>query len=276
MSKKISIIGGDLRIAFLADLFAKDNLDVYMYGFEKGEGSIFEKIKKNEKIHICENELDCINTGDIIISSIPFSGDNETVKAPYSNKKIYIDDILRLAENKLLIAGSIKEDIYKKVEDRTKIIDIMKLEEVAILNGISTAEGTLKIAIDETKRTIHGSNILILGFGRLGKVLAKMFKSLNANVFCEARRKDDLAWIKAYGYSEIKMDNLDENLKNKQIIINTIPHMILDENRLNLIDKDCLIIDLASKPGGVDFKTAEKLGLKVNWALGIPRKSRTI
>ena len=38
------------------------------------------------------------------------------------------------------------------------------------------------------------------------------------------------------------------------------------------IRKDCLVIDLASKPGGVDFKAASELGVKVVWALGLPGK----
>ena len=41
---------------------------------------------------------------------------------------------------------------------------------------------------------------------------------------------------------------------------------------LEKINKDCLIIDLASKPGGVDFDKAKELGIKTNWALGLPGK----
>ena len=48
--------------------------------------------------------------------------------------------------------------------------------------------------------------------------------------------------------------------------------MLFDEYMLNKLRKDTLMIDLASKPGGVDFNIAGKLGLKVIWALSLPGK----
>ena len=36
--------------------------------------------------------------------------------------------------------------------------------------------------------------------------------------------------------------------------------------------KDTLIIDLASKPGGVDFNAAKECGIKTIWALALPGK----
>lgn len=54
------------------------------------------------------------------------------------------------------------------------------------------------------------------------------------------------------------------------IIFNTIPSMILDKERLNLLKKETIIIDLASKPGGVDFTTAKELGLNARLELGLP------
>lgn len=271
MSKKISIIGGDLRSVFLAELYTNECYEVYTYGLEKVDYPI-----KNLNIHMCNDLEECLEKGDIIIGPIPFSQNGIDIKAPFSNNQILIENVLEYVEEKELIAGSIKKEIYDKVKNKSNVIDIMENEELAILNSISTAEGTMKIAMEETYKTIHGSNVLILGFGRLGKVLARMFKNLDAKVFCEARKQEDLAWIKTYGYNAVPLNKLNETLKNKQIIINTIPHMMLDEERLNIIDKECLIIDLASKPGGVDVKAAEKLNINVKWALGIPRNNCTI
>lgn len=156
--------------------------------------------------------------------------------------------------------------------DKSNIIDIMKCEELAVLNSISTAEGAIQIAMEETNYTLHDSNILILGFGRIGKVLAKMLNAIGANVYCEARKNEDLAWIKTYGYNVVKLSNLNENLKNKDIIINTIPSIILNEEKLKLLDKNSLVIDLASKPGGVDYEKVSNIGVKVIWALALPGK----
>ena len=67
--------------------------------------------------------------------------------------------------------------------------------------------------MEETQRTLHGSNVLVMGFGRIGKVLAKMLDGIGAKVYCEARKNEDISWIKAYGYNPIHLNDLDENVK---------------------------------------------------------------
>lgn len=126
--------------------------------------------------------------------------------------------------------------------------------------------------MEETGRTLHGSNILIMGFGRISKVLSNMLKGIGANVYCETTNTVKCSWIKAYGYEPVLLNNLNEKLNKFHIIINTIPHIILDETNLNLLRKDCVIIDLASNPGGVDRKEATKQGIKLIRALSLPGK----
>ena len=135
-----------------------------------------------------------------------------------------------------------------------------------------TAEGAIFEAIKNTNFTLHSSNTLILGYGKIGKVLAKMLQGVGANVYCEARKKEDLAFIKAMGYNSISLDVLDNCLKDMDVIFNTIPSMILDEKRLKKLKKTCVIIDLASSPGGVDFNKANSLGITTSWALALPAK----
>lgn len=111
-----------------------------------------------------------------------------------------------------------------------------------------------------------------MGFGRIGKVLAKMLDGIGAKVYCEARKDEDIAWIKAYGYEPIHLNNLNEHLNEFDIIISTIPFQVLDKERLELVRKDVVIIDLASNPGGVDRKVAKEKDLKLIWALSLPGK----
>lgn len=212
----MSIIGGDLRIVYLARMLSEDGYNVYTYGLEKQE-----ILKNVENVFMCTDEKECTNKSNVIISSVPICEDKENIKAPYSKKSIKIKDIEKLLTNKTFFAGSIPKNFG--MTDKSNIIDIMKCEELAVLNSISTAEGAIQIAMEETNHTLHDSNILILGFGRIGKVLAKMLNAIGANVYCEARKNEDLAWIKTYGYNVVKLSNLNENLKNKDIIINTIP-----------------------------------------------------
>ena len=164
------------------------------------------------------------------------------------------------------------QKILNTIEECNEIVDLMNREELAVLNTISTAEGTIEIMIANTNKIIHGSEVLILGFGRISKVLAKKMEGLSVNVTCAARKSEDIAWIKTYGYNATNINELGENLSNYDIIINTVPHIILTKERLKYVNEECLIIDLASKPGGVDTIAAKEKNLKFVWALALPGK----
>ena len=55
-------------------------------------------------------------------------------------------------------------------------------------------------------------------------------------------------------------------------MVNTVPARVLGRTELEDLRTDCLILDLASKPGGVDLSAAGELGLTVIWALSLPGK----
>ena len=264
MIKKISIIGGDLRIAKLADMLLEEGVEVFTYGLENYEGGEFYKCGTLEEV---------ANASDVILGPVPFSSNGEHINSPFSKEKIKIINLFDIIKEKTLIAGSIKAQILSAAEEKNiKIIDILKREELSVLNAISTAEGAIKIAIEETPKTIHGSNILVMGFGRIGKILAKMLDGMGAHVSCEARKNSDLAWIKAYGYNAIPLKDLNENLNKYDIIINTIPYIIIDKSNIDNIKQDCLIIDLASNPGGVDKEAIKEKNIRYILALSLPGK----
>jgi dipicolinate synthase subunit A len=60
------------------------------------------------------------------------------------------------------------------------------------------------------------------------------------------------------------------------VIINTVPKLILKGEKLQHIRKDAFVIDLASLPGGVDLDAANELGLNVLHYLGVPAKTAAI
>jgi dipicolinate synthase subunit A len=143
---------------------------------------------------------------------------------------------------------------------------------MAILNAIPTAEGAIQIAMEELPITLHNSNVLILGYGRIGKILAKMLHGIGANVYVEARKYADIAWIKSYCYKPVMLNEISQIIGDMNLVVNTIPSLILNCELLNKLNKDCLVIDLASKPGGVDFDKAKEFGIKAIWALSLPGK----
>ena len=262
MKHKIAIIGGDLRIIKLAEMLVKDGNEIYTFGIDNVEGTIQ-----------CENIKKALKNVEIVIGPIPFSSNGTTINMPFSDKSLSVRELMHAMNAKILIAGGIAPEVYELANDEyLEIIDIMKREELAVLNTIATAEGTIQVAIENTNKILHGSKVLILGFGRIGKVLARKLSGLSVQVTCAARKDEDLAWIEAYGHKSTNINNIGENLKQYDIIINTVPHMVLTEERLQYVKKDALLIDLASNPGGIDKKIVKDLNLKFVWALSLPGK----
>ena len=262
MKHKIAIIGGDLRIIKLAEMLVKDGNEIYTFGIDNVEGTIQ-----------CENIKKALKNVEIVIGPIPFSSNGTTINMPFSDKSLSVRELMHAMNAKILIAGGIAPEVYELANDEyIEIIDIMKREELAVLNTIATAEGTIQVAFENTNKILHGSKVLILGFGRIGKVLARKLSGLSVQVTCAARKDEDLAWIEAYGHKSTNINNIGENLKQYDIIINTVPHMVLTEERLQYVKKDALLIDLASNPGGIDKKIVKDLNLKFVWALSLPGK----
>lgn len=268
MKKTISVVGGDLRIVKLIGMLIKDGYTVYTYGLEQSE-----ELLGMEKVEMCPTLEEVMSASEVVIGPIPVTSDRKNLSMPFSNIKLPVEEFVSKVSCKALIAGTLSDDYRKALEAKNvNYVDVLKREEFTILNTIATAEGTIQIAMEETQKTVHGSKVLILGFGRIGKVLAKMLDGIGAEVSCEARKNEDISWIKAYGYEPIYLNELNDNLGNYDIIINTIPFQILDSERLDLVKKDVVLIDVASNSGGVDRKAAKEKDLKLIWALSLPAK----
>lgn len=269
MNNKIGIIGGDLRIIRLAEILAEDGYFVYIYGLDK------IKILSNHIVE-CKSVDEVCKECEYIISGIPFSKNEEDIDTPFSNKTIKIRETFNKLNGKTLIAGAIGEKILKiAIEKNVKTVDLMNDESFTILNVIPTVEGAIQVAMQNTEFTIHDSKCLVFGFGRIGKLLCSKLHSLGANVSCMARKDKDLAWIQALRYKGIHINNLSSNLNDCDIIFNTIPGIVLEDEELKILKRknsNAIIIELASSPGGVDVESAKEYGIKTIKAQGLPGK----
>jgi len=263
MSKSITIIGGDLRQLTLAELLGKEGYSVSVYGF--GNDYITEK-------YTIIDDIISKPADDIIILPMPVTLDSKTVNAPFNKEPIPLSNLKNCIKGaKLVLGGRINQETIRLLGG-VKYIDYGIREELMIKNAVPTAEGAIEIAMAETPCTINKSKCLIVGYGRIGKVLSKLLLCLGADVTVSARKYSDLAWIEVNGGKAVHNNNIINVADSFDIIFNTVPTLILDEKILKRINPDCVIIDLASKPGGVDFEKAGDLGLKIIWALSLPGK----
>lgn len=137
-------------------------------------------------------------------------------------------------------------------------------------NGAITAEGALQIAMRHRLRTLRGSDVLVIGYGGIGKPLSAMLKSLGADVSVAVRREEQLWILKGEGYRPVLSKDLLQFAGEYDVIFNTAPQLLLTRPVLEQMSPGVLIVDLASRPGGVDWKTAREMELKAVHALALP------
>jgi dipicolinate synthase subunit A len=150
------------------------------------------------------------------------------------------------------------------------LLEYREADEFAIWNAIPSAEGAVQMAMEATPFTIFGSRTLVLGFGRTGKAIALLLRGLFSDVTVAARKDLDFARIWAAGYKCKPWPQLNEAVREADIIFNTVPAMVLPHEVLAEAPAHCAIIDVASPPGGTDFAAAQQLGLTAKLAPGLP------
>ncbi len=265
---KYFILGGDSRNIALAEHLISDGNKVCVYGFSK------YSVEQKSKIIFVDTIEEGLKKSEVVIGAIPCCGDKNFLNMPFNEDKITTDSIFELMNSEqTFIAGMIPKGALKTAKDKNiTVFDILKREEMAVLNAIPTAEGAIQIAFEQMKTTLHSSNAMILGYGRVGKILAKMLHGIGANVYIAVRKCEDASYIRSFGYTPLYFDKLPQYLGNMDVIFNTVPHIVLDKTNLKYVKKNCVIIDLASKPFGVSFEASKSEGLKVMWAASLPGK----
>lgn len=259
------VVGGDLRQVSLARLLQEDGHHIQTFAMERRPEP--ETLSGSDTIRGME-QADCV------ILPLPVTVEQGMLNAPLSDLRVSAEELLdHLSPGQLVCAGK-TTDSLKALAERKRLIlrDYFEREELAVANAVPTAEGAIQIAMEELDTTVFGLRVLIIGFGRLGKILAHRLQGLGARVTVSARRYSDLAWIEAYGYEPEHTAQLQGWLGAYDLVINTVPYRILEEPLLRDLKEGCLVIDLASRPGGVDRAAAAGLGVKVIWALSLPGK----
>ena len=265
---KTAVLGGDIRMLFCAKELASRGFEVSFCGFDRAGEDCGDAVR-------CRTVKDAVKGAAVVILPVPFSIDGCRLNSPFSSSDIRLDDVLdSIMPTQLVLAGVCPPGFLEKADKLSlSVIDYMKNEELTVKNAVSTAEGALEIAMKELPVTVHGTKTLVLGYGRVGKATAAVFSALCSDVTVCARRGDALAWAYASGYCTADMKDICRAVQNKDIIINTVPSLIVDNNVLSFADKETLIIDLASLPGGVDYEAAARYGLKFVHALSLPGKT---
>ena len=267
MYKDILVLGGDKRNINLANLLCEEGYNVSVFAFD--DYTLF-----SPKAEIRKSLYDALENSEVIITGLPSTTDDITLNTPLYSEKIYFYSLFdMMKKNKIFLGAKLDSKLLHMADVYdVRAVDYFEREELMVLNAIPTVEGALEIAMRETDFTIHSSNCLVLGFGRIGKLLARHLRSMGANVYVEARKKSDLSWIKALGYKGVNIKNVDYGIGHYDIIFNTVPHKILKNQSYEKIKNGCVLVELASSPGGFDIDKSRIYGLKLINGGGLPGK----
>jgi dipicolinate synthase subunit A len=261
---QVAVVGGDARQIVVAEALTNLFKNVKVYGHPQ--------ITVPQAVEWSSDITEALTEAEVIV--LPIGGMNEEgliwsyKEKPRINFGEYVSS---LAAGTLIVTGSITQHWLEIAESfNIKILQYADDEEIAILNSIPTAEGTLQFAMEELPITIHGSKVVVVGFGRVGISVARTFKALGAQVTVVARRKASLARATEMACATILMDNWAQIVSTTDLIINTVPARVIDDSIIMKLSSQTVIIDLASAPGGTDFEAARHRNIKAILAPGLP------
>lgn len=262
-SYKIVVIGGDKRQVYLAQILAAKGYDVSVYG-------LCERVC-DKRIQETAALKEALKEADAVAGPVPFLRSGKitgTYTAPDLNVEALLDG---MPEAAVLFAGNIPDDVKScAVRKKLRVYDMMQDEMVAAANSVAAAEGAAAEAITRSPVNLTKSRCLVLGYGRCGSALTRLLKSFSCtvSVFEKDRRRAAEASVLADG--AVSSDELPDVVREADFLFNTVPERILTEDLLRSVKKGAWILDLASAPGGVDYRAAEALSVNAVLLPGLP------
>ena len=251
-----AVIGGDMRLTLLASALSR-----------QGHGTVRLAGETASAAEIAE----AVRGADCAILPLPLSVREGRLNAPLASSPAELAEVFAgLRGVPLVCAGRVDEASRALAHEAgIGIEDYYEREELAVMNAAATAEGAVMLAMQETAGTLCGERVLVTGFGRIGKLLALRLRALGAEVTAAARSAADRAWAEAFGCRAADISALG-SIRGCGVVFNTVPARVFTERVLTAMEPDTLLIDLASRPGGVDFEAASRLDRRVVWALSLP------
>ncbi len=257
----ILVAGGDLRQVYAANELCRQGHKVQVYGFD--EGLPFER-----------EVLFSEDFSGVELAVFPLGlKKGELLNTPLWEETMVFEEVLRrLPEGCSIYGGNVEEEEQKLLQsDGFAVRDYFKVESLTSANAVLTAEAAIQIAMTEPI-SIWESSCLILGYGRIGRALCKLLLSFGAKVTVMARDAGQRFWAQWEGAEVISKEQLPTVLPNQNFIFNTVPQPLLKEEELVLTSEEVLLLELASKPYGIDRSAAEQLGRQYILASGLPGK----
>jgi len=264
--RKAVVLGGDARETETLRLLKKHGAVIEAYGCPPGA----EAVLGRPQAASLEQALQGAN---LIILPIPLPALDGKLYAPESPQPIYLDnETLKPAASAILITGVATPAVKTAaVELGLHLHEYERDEELMMLRAPAIAEAAVCVAIQNSLVTIHQSNVLIVGFGRIGSVLGNLLAAMHAHCYTATPLPIERARAYQAGFNVHGLNELPQLIGEMAIVFSTVPTTVVTRDVLARVAPDAVVIDMAAPPGGVDHAAAKELGVKCIWARGLGR-----
>ena len=256
------MLGGDRRQISLADALASAGYEVRTFG-------------------LCETtdrgaaDLDAaVAQAQAVLLPLPCTKD-ETHIYGTAAPAVQIDRLAALFRpDQLVLGGMLTASVRARLQrGGCKVYDYYRREEITVRNVVPTVQGILKILLQEIDYTVHGSRCAVCGYGRVGRMTARVLQALGAKVTVCARSAAARAQAETDGCAACAFSRLPAEASAFDFIINTVPAPVIGADVLRALKPDCLILDVASAPYGTDFAAAGRFGVRALQCASLPGKA---
>ena len=263
MRLKFAIVGGDRRLVLLAALLRRDGHRVCTYALEGAE--LPEDIPKAGCLQGCVYGADCV----VLPTPAEAGG---FLFAPLSKEKLRGEELAAaLWQGQRLFGGRLGDALCLSALRQGLVVeDLLRRGDFAAGNAALTAEGALGLLMAESEKSLWRSRVLVLGWGRIAKLLTLRLLGLGAQVTAAARRAEARMTAETVGAESMSFDELESRIGGFDFIVNTVPARVFGDGALCAVSEDALLLELASAPGGFDRSLADNIGLRAIAAPGLP------
>lgn len=261
---RVAVLGGDKREVLIADWLSQEGFCVTAYGTRE---------RAQRRYNVARGANEAVDRACAIVTPMPGIANGNELYAPHCESGIRIDRalLMRASEGALFFGGHCTEQMREAgAPNSIRWCPMGGDDYIQVQHAIPTAEAALALAIRETDETLNARKCLVIGYGRIGSILAADLRGIGARVTVAARRRESRARATAAGHdvADTAQLALEEVMRDSEIVFNTSPHPLITATMLSQLEPGSLLIDLASPPGGLDHADAEKRGLNVIWARG--------
>ena len=268
-SLRLAVVGGDEREREIARLAAETGAETWAFGFPWPQDGI-------PGVTLAASADEAFDGVDYALLPIPGIAADGSLFAPEHSQPIVPTEAMLggMRPGATIILGAADGNLRAAAGRHGIGLEEYEHDrELMLLRAPAIVEGALQVAVEHTDVTIHASEVVVVGHGTIGGLLARTLRALGADVTVAARNPIQRADAYANGARPLPLGDLAEHAPRFAMVFSAVPAPVVGGEVLERLPAGSLVMDLAAPPGGVDMELARALGHRAVWARGLGRRA---